>query len=312
MTLAKYKRRFVLFVAGALFLSGGLTVGYWWLYKLAPMRHLIDPVWCARHSEAARWVEEQADYRRMGSSPDLCFRGDRIGFYGDKDWFLWLAERVRRPGKFRVCGCTEYALALTVNRHVSRWGEWADANRNRSQEEWIRDGFLDYGVMVHLPLQSEDTLPLLRFLNRKRWNFLWAGPQGTNVPEAVPSYVLYNAFRWLRDSGFQPGRFALSNAVLVTEPEVSGGLVRYSQWLASYPGDGGLGVLSFGRNASKNGSFEMLRPLTSPWFQVVIYTIMMMPGALGIALIHYSLKSEYTRNFEPSAPPSASSPNSEN
>jgi hypothetical protein len=48
------------------------------------MRHLADPKWLDAHTEKARWLEEQKDYQRMGSSPDLEFRGDRIGYYGDK------------------------------------------------------------------------------------------------------------------------------------------------------------------------------------------------------------------------------------
>jgi hypothetical protein len=104
----------------------------------------------------------------------LCFRGDRIGFYGDKQWFLWLDDRIRNPERFRHCGCTEYALAWRANRHVVSWAQWTDANRSRSQEEWIRDGFMDYGVAAHLPPTSDDTLPLLRLVGRKSWKGLEA------------------------------------------------------------------------------------------------------------------------------------------
>ncbi|HBO44572.1 MAG TPA: hypothetical protein DD670_11680 [Planctomycetaceae bacterium] len=240
--------RFLLAVCGLLLLAAGLIAAYWWLYKLAPMRRLADPEWLAEHSEAARWEEEQKDYRRMGSSPDLFFQGDRIGYYGDKEWFLWLEEQIRSPGEFRHCGCTNHALALMANRHLSSWEQWTTANRERSQEEWIRDGFLDYGVTVHLPPEPEDTVPLLRILGRENWDFLWKGPQGPKDSEAIPSYVKYNAFRWLRDSGFESLEFAASNATLAGEPDVAAGLLIFASWRGTFPGNDGLGVLDFGKH----------------------------------------------------------------
>jgi hypothetical protein len=137
---------------------------------------------------------------RAFRSPDLCFRGDQIGYYGDKEWFLWLDERIRNPEKFRYCGCTRYALALMANHEMDSWAPWTDANRSRTQVEWIKDGFLKHGVTVHLPPGPEDTAPLLRLLGRKTWNTLFGGPQGAEAPESIPSYIQYNAFRWLRDS----------------------------------------------------------------------------------------------------------------
>ncbi len=35
--------RFLLAGVGLLFVCVGLTLGYWWLYKLSPMRHLAEP-----------------------------------------------------------------------------------------------------------------------------------------------------------------------------------------------------------------------------------------------------------------------------
>jgi hypothetical protein len=268
MTHANRHFRFALASGGFVLVAAGLAAAYWWHYKLAPMRHLADPAWLAAHSEAARWEEEQRDYRRLGSSPDLCFRGDRVGFYGDSQWFLWLDERIRNPGSFRHCGCTDYALALMANRHSASWAQWTDANRERSQEEWIRDGFLEYGVTAHLPPTSADTLPLLRLLGRESWNVLWGGPQGTNAPDAVPSYIHYNAYRWLRDSGFEPGKFAASNATVTAQTEIIAGLLRYSQWKSAYPGHDGLGVLAFGKASESSSDFDMRPVISMPWVVV--------------------------------------------
>ena len=264
MKRGKRHTRFVLTGVGILLVASGLLVAYWWHYRLAPMRRLADPSWLAAHSESARWKEEQKDYRRMGSSPDLCFRGDRIGYYGDKQWFLWLEEQIRNPESFRHCGCTEFALALMANRYDSSWEQWADANRGRSQEEWIRDGFLDFGATVHLPPTPDDTLLLLRLLSRKSWNVLWAGSQGTNAPNAVPNYIQYNAYRWLRDSGFDPSEFDSSNPIS-TEADITQGLVRYSQWKTAFPGNDMLGVLAFGRSSASSSDADVRPIIAKSW-----------------------------------------------
>jgi len=107
---AKCHSRFALAAAGFVLVAAGLAAAYWWHYKLAPMRHLADPAWLSAHSETARWEEEQKDYRRFGSSPDLCFGGDRIGFYGDKRFRIraWQVPGVhpkRTPDPNRVEPC---------------------------------------------------------------------------------------------------------------------------------------------------------------------------------------------------------------
>ena len=285
MIQAKRHIRSVLASVGLVLVAAGLMAAYWWHYRLAPMRHLADFGWLAAHSEAARWNEEQKDYRRTGNSPDLCFRGDQIGFYGGKEWFLWLEERIQNPEKFRHCGCTEYALALMANREAASWAQWTAANRSRSQEEWIRDGFLDYGVTVHLPPTPDDTLPLLRLLGRKSWNVLWAGPQGTNAPEAVPSYIHYNAYRWLRDSGFNPGKFVSSNATVAAESDIIQGLVKISQWRAAYPGNDGLGVLAFGKASASRSDFEMRPVIAKPWVVFGVNALIVTCTTGGAALV---------------------------
>jgi hypothetical protein len=257
--------RLVLAGCGLVLLGAGIAIAYWWFYKMAPLRHLVDPDWLAEHSETARWAEEQKDYQWLGTAPDIFWRGDRIGFYGDKEWFLWLEEQIQNP-KFGHCGCTEYALALMANQHTTTWAQWTEVNGGRSQEEWIKDGFLPFGVKAHLPPQADDNVPLLRLLGRKTWDFLQGGPQGNEMPDAVPSYVQYNAYRWLRDSGFKPLEFTSSNPKLAAESEISQGLKTFSILLAVYPGRDGLGVLAFGPQGARGRSWRPL--ITEPWLVI--------------------------------------------
>ena len=275
---------FVARTTGFLFVATTIVGAYFWFYKIAPMRHLASRQWLEIHSEQARWIEEQKDYKRMGSSPDLEFRGDRIGFYGDKSWFMWLEGKASTDKNFRVCGCTETALALMSNQDTNSWEDWLKTNRNKTQEEWIQDGFSQYGVIVHPPPDQRDVEPLLKLIGRKRWNFLMGGPQGTNAPEAIPDYVQYNAFRWLRDSGFKPGQFTFSNATEVATQNLTLALVKYSQMEGSFPANNNLGVLAFGKQS--DGEF----PFGVPWIAtnkiaVIVYSAMILLLLSGFSMM---------------------------
>lgn len=258
-------------LTSGVFLLAGLVIAYFWFYRLAPMRHLEDSEWLETHTEKDRWLEEQKDYRRMGSSPDLEFRGDRIGYYGDKKWFLWLESKATTDENFRVCGCTETALALMCNQHPDLWEGWIKTNQNRTQEEWVRDGFSKYGVSVHLPPEASDVEPLLKLIGQKSWVFLLRGPQGTNAPDSIPDYVQYNAFRWLRDSGFKPLTFTRSNTTLVASQPVAFGLLKYANWQTAFS-DGeryGLGVFAFAKK-SESGAIFRSPLITRFWVNVAV------------------------------------------
>lgn len=271
---------------GILLIVASLAIAYFWFYKIAPMRHLADSKWLETHSERARWLEELKDYERMGSSPDLEFRGDRIGYYGNKEWFLWLENKAATDKSFRVCGCTDTALALMANQHIDSWKEWAKTNRNRTQEEWIRDGFSKYGVVVHLPPDANDVEPLLKLIGRKSWNFLQRGPQGTNAPDSIPNYVQYNAFRWLRDSGFSPTSFARSNATLVASQDMAYALIKYANWHSAFSSsdDQNLGVLSFGRKSDFEAGFAPPR-ITKPWLTTLVSCSVVLFSLFGLWLL---------------------------
>lgn len=286
MICSRQSVKILLIATGFSLAIAGGVVGYWWCYLLVPLRHMTDPDWLASHSEEARWSVEQQYYHRLENAPDLCFRGDRIGYYGDEEWFYWLEEKIRNPEKFRHCGCTAYALTLMANQDAESWEQWARTNRSKSQLEWIRDGFQTFGVMVHIPPEPEEVLPLIRLLGRRSWSYLYGGPQGTNAPGAIPSYIQYNAFRWLRDSDFNPGGFASTNSVLLAQPEISKGLVSFSQWEAAYPGRHGLGVLELGRIDDYDYSLRKPPAVFRPWIAggISVVIVIVTLAGLGLAL----------------------------
>jgi hypothetical protein len=292
-------------LSGGILVLAALVLAYFWFYRLAPMRHLANSKWVETHTEKARWLEEQKDYNRRGSSPDLEFRGDRIGYYGDKKWFLWLVDKATTDKRFRVCGCTETALALMCNQHADSWEEWMKENHNRTQEEWVREGFLKYGVTVHLPSDANDAEALLKLMAQKTWNFLWGGPQGTNAPDAIPDYVQYNAYRWLRDLGFKSTTFARSNATLVASPEMTLALLKYASWQAAFPDAerDNLGVFAFAKR-SENGVGFAPPAITKPWVNLAVYGSIVVLLAMGLWLSVFRSRAKVpTSEANENAPP---------
>ena len=85
--------------------------------------------------------------------------------------------------------------------------------------EWIQAGLRNYGVSVHIPPVDDDYEPLLALL----------GNRSTNATEKIPWFVRYNAFRWLRDSGFQAIPFAMSNISAQTLHLVRDGVFEYGK-----------------------------------------------------------------------------------
>lgn len=146
-----------------------------------------------------------------------------------------------------------------ANRDVLATNGWLESHRQWSQEQWIQDGFKEFGLTVQLPPSTNDVVPLLRLLGRRSWNFLTHGPPKTNAAGAIPNYAQYNAFRWLRDSGFKPAKFLSERAQVTADTDITAGLLSYSQWYAAFPADNGVGLLKLAPHSQiELGAGEML------------------------------------------------------
>ena len=273
-------------IVGCLLIFGSIFVAYWWFYKLIPIKHLTDEQWLQRHTEKARWNEEQKKYSRLGLSPDLCNSGDRIGYYGNKKWFEWLVGKIQNPHDFRLCGCTETALMFMTNHYEKSWINWLNANRHKTQEKWIQSGFAKIAVKVHLPPTPADIKPLLRLLGQESWNVLWRGPKNKDNKEAVPSYIKYNAFRWLRDSGFDPLKYSLEHTAI--PEDIKSGLLHYDDWNKMFPKKNAVGILFIAENSSPPEEPFLIEPpplILEARFTAVVYMLIILPFIGGLLLI---------------------------
>ena len=284
-TVRRYLK-WISFTIGVFLITGGFTVGYYWFYKLAPTIHLASAVWQRDHSPIGRWKEEQEDYRRRGSSPDMFFRSDKIGFYGNKDWTIWLVDNIINTKGFRVCGCTQSTFELMTNQSPDdsdkSWKEWLEKHKDETQEQWLQQGFEKYGVTVHIPPVSKDHKSLLMLLGNEE--------KTAEDEYIIPSEVKYNAFRWLRDSGFDWGRYIKERKDWQGSKQLSDGVCRFIRLETDYPIHDGLGILAFGEKPDMSTALEYDRrvPILSWWFKAIVYAIISTCFIMGATLVAIS------------------------
>jgi hypothetical protein len=126
--------------------------------------------------------------------------------------------------------------------------------------------------------------------------FSLAAHSGTNDPSAVPNFAHYNAYRWLRDSGFNPGRFVSSNAVVAAQTDITEGLIRFSQWRAGVPEENGLGVLGFGKVRDRRAGLDLGALRTKRWMALGMDGLIGASGIAGAILIWRLTRRNPKRN----------------
>jgi hypothetical protein len=243
---------------------------------------MLDPQWCSSHSHQEYWREVQKEiYRGMWSHDD----GFAVGMFGDKSWAEWIVNHVE-PGAFMGCLGGQPCHSATAMRFITNqdagetadaWLAWWEKNKSKSQQQWIADGFAQRGVKIDVPPTPEQTPTILALL----------GNSETNESAAVPQQVRYNAFRCLRDSGFDPVGFALSHRTI--SGDIERGLLEYGKQFRRYPEAIGVGILPFRKN-DEGGESNRLPELLTLGFQVKANTLVFGPLALGTALMVWSFR----------------------
>lgn len=293
------KRRWpkVSMVSGSLLILGAAALAFPWFYFLTPLRHQADRQWMAEHSALGRWNEEQRMYQRTGTSPDLMFRPDKIPFYGNKASFEWLLKRVNSGASdFRVCGCTFSCLSYMANHDFDSengWNQWYAASKDKTQEEWLQAGFAVSNVKVTLPPSPADTEALLSLLGR-----LFVGPPrpGHRLRNdyVAPSYVRYNAFRWLRDMGFSPVAYLIDHGTAKLQPEIVTGVREYEALERRFPASDSVGILAFG--TPLHNPLDAVPPRVNliTAAPLIVYGLMAVFGVGGVLLIRRGLRARQT------------------
>jgi hypothetical protein len=266
-------------IVGMLFCVAGLAAGYIWFCHLGPLRRIADPTWCHRHSQAALWEECETCITRTGWPHDT---GRLVGWFGGKQWAQRIVDAARSDDDLVGCraGHKDHALRLMTNQDAGKsaaaWQNWWQRNKSKSQEDWIREGFRKYGVLLQTPLTAANTVALLKLAARLE-----------EEKGGAPDYIQYNAFHWLRDSDFDPATFSVNDIPGKDVDRVVQGLVRFADLRGQYPKDAGLGVLNLGK---PNSGFDFRPMITTPQSRILANTIIFGSGSVGLLLLGLSFR----------------------
>jgi hypothetical protein len=263
-------------LTGLLLLVAGACVAYGWFYKLGPARRTLDPQWVSRHSHQEYWREVQKGIHRGVWLHD---DGRTVGMLGDKSWAEWIMNHVTPGGSMGCLGgepChSATAMRFITNQDVGEdadaWLDWWEKNKSKSQEQWIVDGFAQHGLEIAVPPTRDQTPAILTLL----------GNPETKESVAIAEHLKYNAFRVLRDSGFDPLRFALSDRPV--SADVERGLLEYGKWQRRWPEAFGVGILPIA-NHDEGPEEQALPLLLMPRFRMTAYMLVFAPLVVGIVL----------------------------
>lgn len=283
MKWIKQRWRVTLRVISVLLICAGAFCGYWWLYKLGPLRSTLNPEWNVSHSQMDYWREIQRGiHRGMWSHDD----GFIVGKYGDKSWAEWIMAHVK-PGTSMGCmgggpghssSSMRYITNQDVGENADAWLDWWAKNKSKSQQDWMEEGFRHRGLEIALPPTIEQVPLLLGLLANSE----------TNQPRAIPSELKYNAFRCLRDSGFDAVAFAVSNRT--ASAEIERGLLEYSKMERLWPSASKVGILPFGRKDDGTKGID-LPMLVTPRFQATANALVFGLPLLGVAILICSFRN---------------------
>jgi len=170
-----------------------------------------------------------------------------------------------------------YITNQDLGEDAEAWFDWWVKNKSKSQEEWIADGFRHRGIEIDVPPSADQMPALLKLL----------GNSDTNESGGIPEYVKYNAFRCLRESDFDPVRYAISNRPFSKDVEL--GLLEFGRLQRRSATPSGVGVLSLGKtNDECNG--DAIPAMLTPKFQFVAYSLVFTPLFLGAGFLLWSFR----------------------
>lgn len=274
---------------GAFFLLVSCALAFVWFYWLAPVKRINSQAWWEQHSKQAYWKEEQKSIFRIGVTHDV---GVALGLYGDKKWAAWIINHIK-PGQ-PIFGCANNHLAealADITNHqlepeAETWLAWWKTNQNKTQVEWIREGFAIKGIVLQEPLTTNNLIDLLK-LSHVSTN----SPIYSNSPSYFLPCLRKNAFRWLRDSGFSPWQLFniwdcdANNMPEADRKQITRALMDYAYWYGEHWNDPSKLVFPQRENKLKSVLDPHEPDFLTPKFRWTICFLIMAFGLAGIGMM---------------------------
>ncbi len=288
MTKRRKRRVFLSLGVFSLLLAGG--VSFFWFYWFGPLRAYYRRGGPIGYPDLLggkkEWGKTKKRIRRTGWEHDDFVT---VGRYGDIEFAAEMIRQMKRGQEISQCyeGHKDSALRMITNQDpgdtVEDWQEWWRANKAKTQEEWIREGFEQAALTLHSPLTKEDIRSLLAVIGTTK--------EDTHPPRfAAQRHLRHNAMRWLRDSDVDPRDFAMSDLAGDGADALLRGLVLYTRWAAHFPKYYSPGVLSIGMAVGDEKDWVVDCLLVKPWFVAGVYAFLAITFGGGILCLRLSTR----------------------
>jgi len=228
----------ILRIIAILLILSGVSIACVWYYVLFSRQRQQNPLWNKQFTPQARWEAIQKSIHLYGWKH---YDSNEVGHYGSKDWVTWIMARANEGDSLFHCGVghKHTALELITNNSCGffgcrdAWLKWWQENKSKSQLQWIQEGFANFGVIATKAPSETEQKELLTLL----------GGTCSKEKKKIPEFIRYNAFRWLRDTGFDPLDYVISKKNRSLSPEIEKGLKAYQYYNGEYPRQNYLGLL---------------------------------------------------------------------
>jgi len=183
-------------ISAALLVLGG--AGHWGVVVVAAQQvitikpHDLQPVPDRKLSTGERLAQLHKALESSGDPHDVILE---IGWIGDASSVPFLIDALAKQGnvpreglyasidtRFHTLDALQTITNHDAGRNAEDWTQWYEKNKDRTQEQWIKDGFVEHGFPVSDP--ADDA-------------FITALIQASN-PKYQPRYLQVNALRILR------------------------------------------------------------------------------------------------------------------
>jgi hypothetical protein len=230
-----------------LILLSGFSVLTLWYFALRPRWQIIDADWLDDHTEHHAWVLEREVFHRLPLPPSSLTGSGRIDRYGGKEEFAKIVESKGSYGVIGFCECCVCSALCEISNHnlpsLSDYKAWYADHSHESQLEWVKQGFIKAGIPVAEAGEAANVATMLDVLGAKA-----KGPPRPSYFRRsqwkYADYLRYNAFRWLRDTGFEPLDWLRVPLSLTLSSTKERGLQEYLQFDRHHPKALNVGRLS--------------------------------------------------------------------
>src|SRR6185436_15033249 len=134
-------------------------------------------------------------HKALGSAGDPHDVIVEIGRIGDETSIPFLIEALAKQGtvpregqygaidtRFHVLDALQAITNHDAGRNAEDWRPWYETNKDKTQQQWITEGFAEHGFPVSVPLDDAFVTALIR----------------ASDPKYHPRYLQTNALRMLR------------------------------------------------------------------------------------------------------------------